>query len=721
MAWGIFYRHPQQSSWDHAPSTVHDDRSLGFIKQYGHDATLPSGSPDSSKSAYPSASQQYPPGLSYASHSPPFAGQTAQSPSSMMSPASTPAFRRPLSDSFRDDPAFSADPTLHPFFPLTAAASYRQVPSKSPMQVPVALSPPVNPPTPSPPPSPNRATIGDESASIHEDQLERAYPSSSEYTESHTTLSLSAFTHDTFSSSSALTSPQSEKPSLPSFFSPPPAYEAEISLPLNDPPPMDRPAVVRNVSAPAVRQEMREDPPPRSATAPIHADGSNRAGIGRRGHPVQHHPNWRALDRIDELDESDPFGGWHHRGPYEAIGSNLAELGPPHKYDDTGILGGDLQKLYLRKTSRGPSKQRRIKPPRVDPPKPGVFHGLSLNLRPGQILPRRVTYDTRPGVSFSAEPFSDDQILHAGAQPTNGSPSRPEHSRSRSVPVVKNRAMHAPTSNPRVPRYDQVTRGTDPPHLHQVADYSHPGNSAPTNRHHAPADDRQSPTNYVGHQEWDQNRKSSRPVVMTPQSTSSAEELMYVTDRPLPPPPPKASHHSPPIQSNSTAQGNTFGGSNTAYNSKTSLPPSLRSGPPKVRHLPKHLVMPTPLQPPPPPLPQADYQHAQRPPFHHQQRYQQHEHAYSHGPPHNPSTYPDQFPPPTQEIPQMVPESRRLRKRSGIYPPNTPLPFVVPLSSTNSIPLIAGSGSKKAKETEKANLFKEGSHRRKLSKRRNDI
>lgn len=34
------------------------------------------------------------------------------------------------------------------------------------------------------------------------------------------------------------------------------------------------------------------------------------------------------LDRIDELDETDPFGAsYHHDGPYEAIGSNLAQ---PH-------------------------------------------------------------------------------------------------------------------------------------------------------------------------------------------------------------------------------------------------------------------------------------------------------------------------------------------------------------------------------------------------------
>jgi hypothetical protein len=51
----------------------------------------------------------------------------------------------------------------------------------------------------------------------------------------------------------------------------------------------------------------------------------------------------RALDRIDEMDETDPFGaGWHHGGPYEAIGSNLAQLGPAHMYNDIDVLRGDF-------------------------------------------------------------------------------------------------------------------------------------------------------------------------------------------------------------------------------------------------------------------------------------------------------------------------------------------------------------------------------------------
>jgi hypothetical protein len=44
-------------------------------------------------------------------------------------------------------------------------------------------------------------------------------------------------------------------------------------------------------------------------------------GGSRHGHNPS---RLRELDRIDELDETDPFGtGLHHKGPYEAISAIL--------------------------------------------------------------------------------------------------------------------------------------------------------------------------------------------------------------------------------------------------------------------------------------------------------------------------------------------------------------------------------------------------------------
>ena len=48
------------------------------------------------------------------------------------------------------------------------------------------------------------------------------------------------------------------------------------------------------------------------------------------------------LDRIDELDETDPFGGsYHHDGPYEAIGTSLAQPALPRMSSNTAPRGGN--------------------------------------------------------------------------------------------------------------------------------------------------------------------------------------------------------------------------------------------------------------------------------------------------------------------------------------------------------------------------------------------
>nr|GAT47854.1 predicted protein [Mycena chlorophos] len=87
--------------------------------------------------------------------------------------------------------------------------------------------------------------------------------------------------------------------------SPPPDYDAIEPRPIPE----------RNESAPELRQQIRHiEPPglgPRAQTAPpavpMPASGSSRA---RRRHPGD-------LDRIDELDESNPLGSlMHHDGPF---------------------------------------------------------------------------------------------------------------------------------------------------------------------------------------------------------------------------------------------------------------------------------------------------------------------------------------------------------------------------------------------------------------------
>lgn len=95
--------------------------------------------------------------------------------------------------------------------------------------------------------------------------------------------------------------------------------------------------------------------PPRPATA-LAEDRLTAPPLQRRTETVntQGGTRTRELDRIDELDESDPFGAAiHHRGPYEAIQAILgntsnnvgghegggAERGPERKPKPQPVCG----------------------------------------------------------------------------------------------------------------------------------------------------------------------------------------------------------------------------------------------------------------------------------------------------------------------------------------------------------------------------------------------
>lgn len=123
--------------------------------------------------------------------------------------------------------------------------------------------------------------------------------------------------------------------------------------------------------------------------------------------------------------------------------------------------------------------------------------------------------------------------------------------------------------------------------------------------------------------------------------------------------------------------------------------------PPRIRHLPKRLVMPAPLQSQPPQL------HYKLPPAEAaawQDGYPDDhalEGAHFNGPPvmytHN---------------------SRLLRKRSSAFPAKTPIPDHVPMFQDDPVPIMGDSPTKAANEAEGT---KERTRRRRLSKRKNDI
>ncbi|KAJ7900147.1 hypothetical protein B0H14DRAFT_1551329 [Mycena olivaceomarginata] len=292
----------------------------------------------------------------------------------------------------REDPAFSRDPNAHPFMvprPRDAIRTSRSAPEPAPRLVepmdanfePVLSQ------------QQRFAELQDKSRDNSPSRSRYAsYSSSSKASESSLTLpstdssaSVSAHSLKSSSSSSFLSrdvptigpspSEPRESPAIVASgydgldakhrpLSPPPEYELMASpqemLAFELPTP-SRPAPLgRNDSAPELHQVKPPVLPHRSATAPIpgsapSASGSKRANNDRK-------PQAYDLDRIDELDESNPLGvALHHEGPFQVIASVL----------------------------KGPQSQP---PPQMRIPKAPKPNGGSLGISPGQVLPRNFSY-----------------------------------------------------------------------------------------------------------------------------------------------------------------------------------------------------------------------------------------------------------------------------------------------------------------------------------------
>ncbi|KAH7930527.1 hypothetical protein BV22DRAFT_1028250 [Leucogyrophana mollusca] len=716
MAWGVFFRHPQQSTWEDAPTAAHDERSLAFIRQYN----VQGSSPERAMSS--SAPHQYP----YPSHIVPqgsWNAGLAQSPPSSNWSMPSPQFKKPLSTSVLHDPAFSPDPRAHPHFPLTDAASYKELPFKSPLiDVHDLADPSSATPFNDTLHHGNMHQLNGPVAVPHYAREER-HPSppassSSESSESETPTMLTPFTSPTVSSSSShVHSPvhaqnfRPPSPVAPLSPSPPPLSAS------NRPPVKDgkdgaitstehyRPTMLRNESTPEARDRPQHPVPARSKTAPTHADGSNRpSGKRRVKNFVRRIANFGSLDRIDELDETDPFGGsWHHGGPYEAIGSNLAELGPAHMYNDVSVLRGDMYRSKRENDiSRAIPKQVRDKPARVRSMPVQSNNGTSLNLAPGQILRHMPTYDeqlstlNRPQAEmmipspnlFRRKPVSDGsrsdhhrtQSLPHRPNPSFGEMAdssdnpRPEHPRRENIPPA---SRHHPSGDDH--QMNSLDQGVLPVHGDPTQHRRRPVSSvvAPTSQNHLPRDmspSRHAPTemrHFIPSSEQAQSaeRQVSNQVPQTPRHNSTR------------------SLDSSRTHTTTSTQSSSQGSSQTQY----SQPP------PRNHHLPKRLVMPALLQPQPPPP--------------------QHQYPFSQGPP-EPYAYIEipLSPPRGKEPPMMYTESRRLlRKKTAVFPANVPLPLHVPSNQAQPVPMAIYPS--KAVEVEKT---KEGAHRRRLSKRKND-
>ncbi|KAF8213260.1 hypothetical protein K438DRAFT_1084246 [Mycena galopus ATCC 62051] len=299
----------------------------------------------------------------------------------------------------REDPAFSQDPgahqDAHPFMPRDAIRTARSAPDPAPRLIGPAVdaySKPV-------------ASQQRRFTELQEKSRENVshYASSSQASESSLTLdsSPSVSGHSTKSpSSSSYYLPSSrddsrmltpthtipvsstskaredsltaspvvekddERDSKSRPLSPPPEYEFMASphemlafeLPL-----ASRPKPFHNDSAPELHRIEPPALPHRSATTPNLGSAPSASVSGLRRPTNDRKQQAYDLDRIDELDESNPLGmAMHHEGPFEAIAS-----------------------ILKAPQSQPPPPQIRV--PKA--PKPG-----SLGISPGQVLPPNFPY-----------------------------------------------------------------------------------------------------------------------------------------------------------------------------------------------------------------------------------------------------------------------------------------------------------------------------------------
>ncbi|RPD57057.1 hypothetical protein L227DRAFT_507479 [Lentinus tigrinus ALCF2SS1-6] len=328
------------------------------------------------------------------------------------------------------------------------------------------------------------------------------------------------------------------------------------------------PINARNASAPELHPPPPAvDVPPRPSTVPIPAEAAAPPQPRRRSskNPSISTPP-RDLDRIDELDESDPLGfAWHHGGPYEAIAKAAPALYP------------DAVPTQKRTQS---SKRKSVQP-----------NDISLGVSPGQIFPSYSQYQPQNaghGVQRQLDPNVLPPKPPAEDFPVGSPPMSPL-----ALPVRR----HAPPAGQPPPTPDQY-------------------NNVHMNAMRATPAARAAALPEQGSRMHQQPQAQQVPPVPSPQ---------YATRRSSPPAPAETSQPSPPLTNPyspvetsfrdqrpsrrdsapsgsrpiSTAQPRgDLPPSNLVPMPDISLPPSRQDKPPSLlpRHLPKKLVMPAPLQ-----------------------------------------------------------------------------------------------------------------------------
>ncbi|KAG2120677.1 uncharacterized protein F5147DRAFT_662861 [Suillus discolor] len=617
-----------------------------------------------------------------------------QSPSSFYHRDSPPRFSRPLSMTILNDPAFSSDPRVHPHFPLISPTFYKELPSKS-----LVNNPSQTTPGDASPHQEVLCPVRDPDLVAHSPGSEEAHmsptasPSVSLDSDSHT--GLSAFTSPTAPSATSHSHSLND-PTIPRIVVP---LQLSSSCPTSSssghdpgsspamcPPTSNRPTPTRIATAPEQREKVVKPAPMRFDSTPVHADGSNRpTGKHRMKNFIRRFTISRALDRIDEMDETDHFGaGWQHAGPYDAIGSNLAQLGPAHMYNDIDVLRGDFHTKSKRENA--PRQVRTQKLPRLPPIGPGVSRP-SLTFVPGQIIPSGIT----------SPPMHTTQanivIPNPDLRNLNSNQLEPGHARDHSP--LYHHPPEAPPSHlsSRAPASKSASRihrfGDDIPHMPQRPAHDELAPYPLYQIHSAPGlppghNERYLETRSQARGDANQATPFSSPLIVEPPDGQAIDPAN------LPP----RHHRTHSLDSSLTR-------TTTPTQSISRTQNSLQ--PPRNHHLPKRLVMPALLQ------------SAQALP-------QQPLDIYPRTDPYDLHPEPDPFPLTkghSHESAAMYHQGRNLlRKKASVFPGNIPLPTHVPGAHAHSNPPLTKHLSLSATDTGKV---KEVVHRRRLSKRKHDI
>ncbi|KAI0652087.1 hypothetical protein C8Q79DRAFT_1005316 [Trametes meyenii] len=364
-----------------------------------------------------------------------------------------------------------------------------------------------------------------------------------------------------------------EKPS-PTTLLPPPSGQSSASAQARPPPPATpapahktstvqsaavRPPITpRNASAPELHEPPPPmDVPPRPSTVPIATPPNPPVSAPVAQRKRSKNPSIAAaprdLDRIDELDESDPLGfAWHHDGPYEAI-AKAASTGFP---------------------DQSAAAQKRGEPPKR---KPVHYDSTSLGISPGQIFPSNSQYqppaqnanvpqqgdawgpENIPPGSMPSSPLMQVPVQRR-VPPSGQLPTSPlmYNNMHMTLSAIQPQTRDAPVSE----QQGSASRGPQPAPLQSQRPRAEepPLESPPLPNPYSPAEARFPEA---------QDRRNSPPHARAPSVAPSHREIPpnNVVPRPdiaLPP------QQSAPSKSNGSL-----------------LP----------RHLPKRLVMPAPLQP----------------------------------------------------------------------------------------------------------------------------